>query len=304
MGHVYPSYRYEVSREKVREYALATGVTDPACSAETGDVVAPPTFAACFTVTRGGGGMFADPELGAHPNLVHGSQSYAFHRPVRVGDVLECRPRIADIQVRGRMDLLTLEIECVNADGGEPVVTSRGTIIFFNSDPPATAPPSPSPADPHPPATAPPSRSPGRAERMPRLHEVEVGTRIPPVQQTLDQAQLIAYAGASGDLNPLHWEPEFAARVSPTGRIIAHGMLNMGIVSRVVTEWAGGPEKVASLEASFRAPCPVGATVTFGGEVIELDEAGRTATVAVWAELDDGSKVVDRRSSRAVVRLE
>lgn len=139
---------------------------------------------------------------------------------------------------------------------------------------------------------------------MPRFDEVKVGDQIPAQTQTIEQAQLIQYAGASGDFNPLHWQEEFAAQVSPTGGIIAHGMLNMGIVSRVVTAWAGAPEKVRKLSASFRAPCPVGATVSFGGEVLEVDEQQRTATLAVWAELEDGSKVVDRNASRAVVQLD
>jgi acyl dehydratase len=138
---------------------------------------------------------------------------------------------------------------------------------------------------------------------MPQFDEVEVGQQIPGAEQTIDQAQLIKYAGASGDFNPLHWEDDFASQVSPTGGIIAHGMLNMGLVSRVVTDWAGGPENVVRLFTSFRAPCPVGATVHIGGEVTAIDPERRTATLAVWAELDDGSKVVDRRSSEAVVRL-
>ena len=138
---------------------------------------------------------------------------------------------------------------------------------------------------------------------MPRLDEVNVGDQIPPASQTIDQGQLIGYAGASGDFNPLHWQEEFASQVSPTGGIIAHGMYNMGLVSRVVTGWAGGPENVLKLSASFRAPCPVGATVTFGGEVIEIDQEQSTATLAVWAELEDGSKVVDRKASRAIIKL-
>ena len=138
---------------------------------------------------------------------------------------------------------------------------------------------------------------------MPAFDEVQVGDQIPAASQTIDQAQLIVYAGASGDFNPLHWSQEFASQVSPTGGIIAHGMYNMGLVSRAVTAWAGAPENVLKLSANFRAPCPVGSTVTFGGEVIEVDEAQRTATLAVWAELEDGSKVVDRRASRAVVKL-
>jgi acyl dehydratase len=139
---------------------------------------------------------------------------------------------------------------------------------------------------------------------MPAFDELEVGQQIPERRETLDQGKLIMYAAASGDYNPLHWDPDFAANVSPTGGIIAHGMLNMGLVSRVITEWAGGPEKVKHLSASFRAPCPVGSTVTFGGEVVDKDPEARTATLAVWAELEDGSKVVDRGRSRAVVQLD
>lgn len=139
---------------------------------------------------------------------------------------------------------------------------------------------------------------------MPAFSAVGVGDRLPERTQTLDQARLIRYAGASGDFNPLHWEPEFAAKVSPSGGVIAHGMLSMGLVSAVVTDWAGGPEKVRSLSASFRAPCPVGATVTIGAEVVDLDDRARTATLAVWVELPDGSKVIDRRRSRAVVSLD
>ena len=138
---------------------------------------------------------------------------------------------------------------------------------------------------------------------MPKFDDVKVGDQIPTGSQTIDQAQLVVYAGASGDFNPLHWSEEFASQVSPTGGIIAHGMYNMGLVSRVVTDWAGGAEHVLKLSASFRAPCPLGSTVTYGGEVIEVDDVQRTATLAVWAELEDGAKVVDRRASRAVIQL-
>lgn len=139
---------------------------------------------------------------------------------------------------------------------------------------------------------------------MPKFDEVKVGDQIPGESRTIDQMQLIQYAGASGDFNPLHWQEEFAAKVSPTGGIIAHGMYNAGLMSKVVTQWAGGPDKVMRIKTSFRAPCPLGATVSFGGEVKELREASRTATLSIWAELEDGSKVIDRDSSEAVVQLD
>lgn len=138
---------------------------------------------------------------------------------------------------------------------------------------------------------------------MPSFEEVTVGDGLPALQRTVGQGDLIRYAGASGDFNPLHWQPEFAAMVSPTGGVIAHGMLSMGFVSALVTAWAGGAEYVKSLSVNFRAPCPVDATVHMGGEVVECDPSARTATLAVWAELSDGQRVIDRRSSRAIVQL-
>lgn len=131
IGHRYPPYHYEVSYEKVREYALATGVRDEAYLRDGADIVAPPTFAACFTVTQGVAWMLEDPDLDAHASLVHGSQEYEFHRPIRPGDVLECTPWITDITTRRRNEFLTLQIDCVDAGTGEPVVTSRGTIVFL-----------------------------------------------------------------------------------------------------------------------------------------------------------------------------
>lgn len=136
-GHRYPTFHYEVSREKVREYAEATKVDDPAYRADpatvpSAEMIAPPTFAACLTVARSD--LFDDPELGAHPNLVHAGQSFAFHTPIRVGRTLACTPRITEIVDRGRMQLLTLETACVDAETSAPVVTGTMTLAFLDSE--------------------------------------------------------------------------------------------------------------------------------------------------------------------------
>ncbi|QBI20438.1 hypothetical protein ER308_13270 [Egibacter rhizosphaerae] len=134
-GHVYPAYTYEITRPKVCEYALATGSTDPVYTADPSEippeqVPVPPTFAACFSGAAAPL-LIGDPELGAHWNLVHGAQEYDFTRALRVGDWLRCTPQIADMRDRGRMDILTMRVECVERDTGAPVVRSQSTIIFF-----------------------------------------------------------------------------------------------------------------------------------------------------------------------------
>lgn len=136
VGSTYPTYRYEVSREKIREYAVALGETDARYHSGGDDCVAPPTFAAAFTLTKGLMLLMGDSELGAHPALVHGSQAFRYGtRPLRPGDVLDCSPRIEAISVRGRNEFLTTVVDCRFADSGELAVEAEVVIVFLGSAP-------------------------------------------------------------------------------------------------------------------------------------------------------------------------
>ena len=136
VGQTYPAYTYEVTRAKIHEYAIALGETDLRYLSEGDDCVAPPTFSACFTIIRGGAALFADPDLGTHPALVHGSQRYVYgDRPLRPGDQLTCTPRVADISTRGSNEMLTVEVECRFQDTGDLAVTSEAVIVFLGSAP-------------------------------------------------------------------------------------------------------------------------------------------------------------------------
>ena len=136
VGHVYPAYRYEVAREKIREYARALGETDPRYFSDGDDCVAPPTFAATVTVIHGGHAALEDPELGAHPVLVHGSQRFEYgDRPLKPGDVLECTPSIESIIHKGANEFLTIAVDCVFEDSGERAIVAKETIVFLGSAP-------------------------------------------------------------------------------------------------------------------------------------------------------------------------
>jgi acyl dehydratase len=71
----------------------------------------------------------------------------------------------------------------------------------------------------------------------------------------LTRADLVAYAEASGDHNPIHQSDEVAAMVGLPG-VIAHGMLTLGLVASAVADWADGAE-VLELGARFTAPVVV-----------------------------------------------
>ena len=85
---------------------------------------------------------------------------------------------------------------------------------------------------------------------------------VSPVTRTLSQAQLEAYAAASGDQNPIHIDPEFA-RTTPFGGTIAHGMLVLALLGEVMYA-ALGDRWISEgrLKVRFKAPARPGDTIT------------------------------------------
>ncbi|WP_448641159.1 MaoC family dehydratase [Geodermatophilus sp. URMC 63] len=113
----------------------------------------------------------------------------------------------------------------------------------------------------------------------PRAAEVAVGTELPEQTHRVTRADLVRYAGASGDLNPIHWSDRVAASVGLPG-VIAHGMLTMGLAARAVTDWAGDPGAVVEYQVRFSRPVVVpddetGAEVTVRGRVGAVLDGGR-----------------------------
>jgi acyl dehydratase len=122
------------------------------------------------------------------------------------------------------------------------------------------------------------------------MSQVTTGTELPTIEQRSTLMTSVAYAGASGDLNPLHYDDAFASQVSPTGGIIAHGMYSMGLASRVLTGFAGGPEQVLEVSVRFTRPWPLNSTSTFGGTVTEV--ADGVATVELWGRNENGDQIL------------
>lgn len=138
---------------------------------------------------------------------------------------------------------------------------------------------------------------------MPAFADVEVGTEIPAREFVLQRPDLVQYAGASGDFNPIHWNERVATSVG-LPNVIAHGMLTMATASRVVTDWVGDPGRVVSYGVRFSSPVVVpdddlGATLTVSGTVEKKNDDG-TVVVGLTATVD-GSKVL--MGAKAVVRL-
>ena len=123
------------------------------------------------------------------------------------------------------------------------------------------------------------------------LTRVQVGDALPEVAETIERLDLIRYAGASGDFNPIHWSDEIARAVGLPG-VIAHGMYSMAVAARMVSGWAGDPAAIKRLKVRFSAMIEPGQTLTANGEVAEVDD-GRVL-VRFHAEDEKGEKVLNK----------
>ena len=107
--------------------------------------------------------------------------------------------------------------------------------------------------------------------------DVEPGTAIAPKSYRVTRLDLVKYAGASGDFNPIHWSERIARSVGLPG-VIAHGMYTMALTARVVTDWAGDPGALVEYGVRFTRPVvvpdPDGAVLDVAGEVSAVRDDG------------------------------
>ncbi len=114
--------------------------------------------------------------------------------------------------------------------------------------------------------------------------EVQVGAEAPPVSHVLGRTDLVRYAGASGDYNPMHTD-EAAAQAAGLPSVFGHGMFSMGLLGRALTDWAGAGN-LTNYKVRFTKQ-------TWPGETL-------TTTVVVTAKREeDGHRLVDVDASLA-----
>ncbi|TMC66055.1 MAG: dehydratase [Chloroflexota bacterium] len=116
--------------------------------------------------------------------------------------------------------------------------------------------------------------------------DVQVGDTIPElVKPALSHIQLVRYAGASGDFNPLHTDPKFGEMVG-TGGIIAHGMLIMGFVGQLLSDYVG-PTVLRKFGVRFRGMTRLDDMITCTGTITEKYEADGEGRIAGKVQATD-----------------
>lgn len=130
------------------------------------------------------------------------------------------------------------------------------------------------------------------------MAELSVGDEIPELRVTPDKYLPHRYAGASGDFNPIHIDPDFAKAVGLPSTIL-HGLYMMGLVARAATEAAGGdPRSLKRLSVQFRGMGAPETEIAVSGEVKSVEDG--SARIDVVAAQDENRTI---RNAEAEVRL-
>jgi acyl dehydratase len=123
--------------------------------------------------------------------------------------------------------------------------------------------------------------------------DVNVGDALPTyVHEAVTRTDLVKYAGASGDYNPMHHDETLATKTGLPS-VFAHGMFSMGLLSNVLVSWAG-PASVERFDVQFRAITWPGDKITCTGKVTGKREDGgkKLVDVELACETKPGTRTI------------
>ena len=132
-----------------------------------------------------------------------------------------------------------------------------------------------------------------------KASELKVGdTYQEEVCRNLSRTQIVQYAGASGDYNPLHSDEIFTTQVAGYPSVFAHGMLSMGMTGRMLTNYVGDG-RLKSYGVRFTSQVFPGATLTATATITEIREEGgeKIAEISVSTTDAEGTEVIKGQAS-------
>ena len=264
LGRVEGPWRRAWSSDDALRYAVGVGADELAFATENSEGVAQqalPTMALALTHFTEPEQVFGDVDKSL---ILHAEQSLTLHRPLPVAGAIEVRRQVTDIFDKGSGALIVSRVDAVDAESGEPAFSAvssaflRGEGGFGGARGTSTR-------------AAVPDRSPDR--------RLEFATA---------RNQALIYR-LSGDRNPLHSDPVYAAR-GGLKRPILHGLCTYGITCRLlIGAFAGGDaHRVTGMTGRFTAPVIPGDVLIVEAWHQDDGVAFRTGTAAGTVAIDDG----------------
>lgn len=131
-----------------------------------------------------------------------------------------------------------------------------------------------------------------------KFEELKVDQELAPLENPpIERVQLVKYAGASGDFNPLHTVDAFAKMAGLDG-VIAHGMLSMGFLGKYVRSLVGETADIKQIGVRFGKMAKPDDVLTCKGKVTAVEETdeGRVATLEIAAVNQNGDVITSGTS--------
>jgi len=133
---------------------------------------------------------------------------------------------------------------------------------------------------------------------MKKISEVKVGDEFR-LEKQVTKYMPILYAGAGGDFNPIHIDPDFGKLVGLGGNIL-QGLGTYAFASQACVDWAGSPKALKRLKVRFASPVRPGDSVIVTGKVVEI--VGKRVKADIAAINNKGETVLS--NSVAEIELE
>ncbi len=270
-----PVVERRVVAEKVADYVDVTG-DDP----ERWASVAPPSYAGALLFA-------AAPELLGHPDvvpyttvLVHLDQTFRWHGALPVDTGVQLRGDVSRVRSRSGAYFVTYELNVLS--GSDVVIESTST--FLLGDAPASDVPEE--------RQEPPVRLRSESD-LPEPYDPAEG--VPTLQKSASRHDLVRYAAASGDFNPIHFD-HGAARGAGLQGIVCHGLLTTAWVAQLAGSATQGAVPIRELAVRYRDPVYPADSVVVAGEARE--PTGGTRRLDLTVSVGDRMAI----SGRAVVQ--
>ena len=248
VGRTYGPVGVELARSAVAAYVAATS-DDEARWVD----FAPPSYAGAllFAVAPQ---FLADTDVAPHATMViHGEQTFEWNGPFEVGSRLHVAGSLDKVRERGGVALATFSTLITDATTGANIVTGRSTFLMSGDAPPGGDVAERVEPGPDKRATV---ESP---KLVPELDGVDSGepdvveVHVPTLSKSASRSDLVRYAAASGDFNPIHWDHGLAVSAG-LGGVVAHGLLAAAWSTQAATQLRPGPRPLVGARIRFRNP--------------------------------------------------
>ena len=131
------------------------------------------------------------------------------------------------------------------------------------------------------------------------IDDFQEGMLIPELEKKPTTQQLVMWAGASGDFNPIHYDQDFAKKMG-LPNVIVHGQLILAFLGQMITDWLGETGELKRLSVNYKGMNLPGDTILCQGVVKGKNPNSQLVTLDVWSENPQGEKTV---TGTAVVHL-